>query len=205
MIAELGHFALVLALALALVQGVLPVWGAQRGNAGWMALAVPAARGQFVLLLIAYACLTHAFITHDFSVALAANHSHSALPLLYRFSAVWGNHEGSILLWALILSGWTCAVTLFSRGIDAPMKARVIGVMGLISVGFLLFTVFTSNPFERAFPVPLDGQDLNPLLQDPGMAIHPPMLYMGYVGFVVAFAFAVGALLGGRLDAAWAP
>jgi cytochrome c-type biogenesis protein CcmF len=203
-IAELGHFALVLALAMALVQGVLPLVGAQRGNALWMALAVPAARAQFGLLLLAYACLTHAFVTHDFSVALAAQHSHSALPLVYRLSAVWGNHEGSILLWALILGGWTCAVTVFSRGIDAPMKARVIGVMGLISVGFLLFTLFTSNPFERVFPAPLDGQDLNPLLQDPGMAIHPPMLYMGYVGFVVAFAFAVAALLAGRLDTAWA-
>ena len=204
MIPELGHFALVLALAMALVQGVLPLVGAQRGNPLWMSLAVPAARAQFGLLLLSYACLTYAFVTHDFSVALAANHSHTALPLIYLFSAVWGNHEGSILLWALVLAGWTWAVTVFSRGVDAPMKARVIGVMGLISVGFLLFTLFTSNPFERVFPAPLDGQDLNPLLQDPGMAIHPPMLYMGYVGFVVAFAFAVAALLGGRLDAAWA-
>ncbi len=204
MIPEIGHYALALALAVALVQGVLPLWGAQRGHAGWMAMAVPAARVHFGLLLLAYACLTHAFVTHDFSVALAAGHSHSALPLVYRLSAVWGNHEGSILLWSLILAGWTFAVTLFSRGLDAPMRARVIGVMGLISVGFLLFTLLTSNPFERVFPPPLDGNDLNPLLQDPGMAIHPPMLYMGYVGFSVAFAFGVAALLAGRLDAAWA-
>ena len=204
MIAELGHFALVMALCVALVQGVLPIWGAQRGRVAWMALAVPAARAQFGLLLVSYVCLTHAFVTHDFTVLLAANHSHSALPLIYRLSAVWGNHEGSILLWALILGGWTLAVTVFSRGIDLPMKARVLGVMGLISVGFLLFTLLTSNPFERVFPAPPDGNDLNPLLQDPGMAIHPPMLYMGYVGFVVAFAFAVAALLGGRLDDAWA-
>ncbi len=204
MIYELGHVALILALTMALAQSVLPLAGAQTGNVAWMALARPSARGQFVFVLIAYACLTHAFVTNDFSVALAARHSNSTLPLVYRITAVWGNHEGSILLWALILSLWTLAVSIFSRQLDQPMLARVLGVMGLVSCGFLLFTLFTSNPFERLFPVPADGQDLNPLLQDAGMVIHPPMLYMGYVGFVVAFAFAVAALLSGRLDAAWA-
>jgi cytochrome c-type biogenesis protein CcmF len=201
---ELGHLALILALTMALSQSVLPLIGAQTGNAAWMALARPSARGQFLFLLIAYGCLTHAFITNDFSVALAANHSNSTLPLVYRITAVWGNHEGSILLWSLILSGWTLAVSIFSRQLDDRMVARVLGVMGLISCGFMLFTLLTSNPFERMFPPPADGNDLNPLLQDPGMVIHPPMLYMGYVGFVVAFAFAVSALLSGRLDAAWA-
>ncbi len=204
MIYELGHFALMLALAVALVLGVLPLWGAHRGNAAWMALARPAALGQFVLVALAYASLTHAFVTHDFSVLLAAQHSHTALPLVYRLSAVWGNHEGSILLWSLILSGWTLAVALFSRRLEAPLVARVLGVMGLISCGFLMFMLFTSNPFERLLPAAADGKDLNPLLQDPGMAIHPPMLYMGYVGMVVPFAFAVAVLLSGKLDAAWA-
>ena len=204
MIYELGHVALILALAMALAQSVLPLVGAQTGNVAWMSLARPSARGQFLFLVIAYGCLTHAFVTNDFSVALAANHSNSNLPLVFRITAVWGNHEGSILLWALILAGWTFAVSIFSRQLDQRMLARVLGVMGLISCGFLLFTLFTSNPFERLFPVPADGQDLNPLLQDAGMVIHPPMLYMGYVGFVVAFAFAVSALLSGRLDAAWA-
>jgi cytochrome c-type biogenesis protein CcmF len=204
MIPEIGHFALVLALCVAVVLGVLPLWGAQRGNIAWMALARPAALAQFALLAVSYACLTYAFITHDFSVALAANHSHTDLPLTYRFTAVWGNHEGSILLWSLILSGWTLAVASFSRQLDDATAARVLAVMGLVSCGFLLFTLFTSNPFERLLPAAFNGKDLNPLLQDPGMAIHPPMLYMGYVGFVVPFAFAVAALLAGRLDAAWA-
>ncbi|MEO6625297.1 MAG: heme lyase CcmF/NrfE family subunit [Burkholderiaceae bacterium] len=204
MIYELGHVALIMALAMALAQSVLPLAGAHFGNQAWMALARPSARGHFLFLVIAYACLTHAFVTNDFSVALAARHSNSTLPLIFRITAVWGNHEGSILLWALILSMWTLAVSIFSKHLDARMVARVLGVMGLISCGFMLFTLFTSNPFERLFPVPADGQDLNPLLQDPGMVIHPPMLYMGYVGFVVAFAFAVSALLSGRLDAAWA-
>ena len=204
MIPELGHFALVLALVMALVQSVLPLWGAQTGHTGWMRLAAPAATAQCLLLVVAYACLTQAFVASDFSVKLAAQHSHTALPLIYRITAVWGNHEGSILLWSLVLSGWTLAVAHRSAALDLPMRARVLGVMGLISVGFLLFTLFTSNPFVRLDLPPLDGQDLNPLLQDPGMAIHPPMLYMGYVGFVVAFAFAVAALLAGRLDAAWA-
>lgn len=204
MIVELGHFALMLALAMAMVQGLLPLWGAQRGNSALMALARPGARGQFLFIAIAYACLTYSFIDNDFSVLLAARHSNSALPLVYRITAVWGNHEGSILLWSLILAGWTLAVSVFSRQLDEVTVARVLGVMGLISCGFILFTLLTSNPFERLLPAAPDGQDLNPLLQDPGMVIHPPMLYMGYVGFVVAFAFSIAALLSGRLDAAWA-
>ncbi len=204
MTAEIGHYALILALGMALVQSVLPLWGAHRGQAALMALARPAARGQFLFVLIAYALLTQAFVANDFSVLLAANHSNASLPLVYRITAVWGNHEGSILLWSLILAGWTLAVSVFSRQLDDTMVARVLGVMGLVSCGFLLFTLFTSNPFERLLPAAPDGKDLNPLLQDPGMIIHPPMLYMGYVGFVVAFAFAVAALLSGRLDAAWA-
>jgi cytochrome c-type biogenesis protein CcmF len=204
MIPEIGHFALVLALCVALVLGIFPLWGAHRRDAAWMALARPAALAQFALLVVSYACLTYAFVTHDFSVALAANHSHTDLPLLYRFTAVWGNHEGSILLWSLIMAAWTLAVAVYSRQLEAEMTARVLAVMGLVSCGFLLFTLVTSNPFERMLPAAANGKDLNPLLQDPGMAIHPPMLYMGYVGFVVPFAFAVAALLAGRLDAAWA-
>jgi cytochrome c-type biogenesis protein CcmF len=169
-----------------------------------MSLARPSARGQFVFVALAYACLTYAFVNNDFSVALAAMHSNSTLPLAYRYTAVWGNHEGSILLWALILAGWTLAVSIFSKQLDDPTVARVLGVMGLVSCGFLLFTLFVSNPFERLLPAAPDGRDLNPLLQDSGMIIHPPMLYMGYVGFVVSFAFAIAALLSGRLDAAWA-
>jgi cytochrome c-type biogenesis protein CcmF len=204
MSAEIGHLALVLALALAAVQSLWPLLGAQRGRADWMALARPAAYLQLAALALAYGCLTAVFIQSDFSVLLAASHSNTHLPLVYRITAVWGNHEGSILLWALILAGWTAAVAWRSHALDAPTRARVLGVMGLISCGFLLFTLLTSNPFVRIWPAPLEGKDLNPLLQDPGMIIHPPMLYMGYVGFVVAFAFAVAALLGGRLDAAWA-
>jgi cytochrome c-type biogenesis protein CcmF len=204
MIPELGHLALILALSMALAQSVLPLIGAQRGNATWMALARPSARGQFVFVAIAYGCLTYAFVNNDFSVLLAAEHSNSSLPLIYRITAVWGNHEGSILLWSLILSGWTLAVSIFSKRLDDVTVARVLGVMGLVSCGFMLFTLFTSNPFERLLPAAPDGRDLNPLLQDPGMVIHPPMLYMGYVGFVVAFAFSIAALLSGRLDASWA-
>ena len=204
MIPEIGHFALILALAMAIAQSVLPLIGAHTGNAAWMALARPSARGQFVFLAISYACLTSVFINNDFSVLLAAQHSNSTLPLMYRITAVWGNHEGSILLWSLILGGWTLAVATFSKTLDDRTVARVLGVIGLISVGFMLFTLLTSNPFERLLPGAADGRDLNPLLQDPGMVIHPPMLYMGYVGFVVAFAFAISALLAGRLDTAWA-
>jgi len=204
MIPEIGHIALILALTMALAQSILPLAGAHRGNAAWMSLARPSAQGQFFFTLLSYACLTYAFITDDFSVQLVAENSNTTLPTIYRFTAVWGNHEGSILLWSLILSGWTLAVATFSKRLDDVTVARVLGVMGLVSCGFMLFTLFTSNPFDRLMPAPLDGRDLNPTLQDPGMIIHPPMLYMGYVGFVVAFAFAISALLSGRLDAAWA-
>ncbi|HOX69760.1 MAG TPA: cytochrome c biogenesis protein CcsA, partial [Burkholderiaceae bacterium] len=178
MIPEIGHVALILALTMALAQSVLPLVGAQQGNAAWMSLARPSARGQFIFMLIAYGCLTYAFVNNDFSVLLAAEHSNSSLPLMYRLTAVWGNHEGSILLWSLILSGWTFAVSIFSKRLDDVTVARVLGVMGLVSCGFMLFTLFTSNPFERLLPAAPDGRDLNPLLQDPGMVIHPPMLYM---------------------------
>ena len=205
MIPELGHFALILALAVVLLaQSVLPLVGTWRGNAGWIALARPAALLHFALLVFSYGCLTTAFVQNDFTVMLAAEHSNTALPLYYKVTAVWGNHEGSILMWAVILAGWTVAVALFSKQLPTVMVARVIGIMGLISVGFLLFTLFTSNPFERLLPGAPDGRDLNPLLQDPGMIFHPPLLYMGYVGFSVAFAFAIAALISGRLDATWA-
>ncbi|MCI0667356.1 MAG: cytochrome c biogenesis protein CcsA, partial [Methylococcaceae bacterium] len=204
MIPELGHFALILAFSLALIQATLPILGAARRIPGWIAVARPAARGQLFFLGVAFGCLTWSFIVHDYSVAYVANNSNSALPLLYRISAVWGAHEGSLLLWALVLAVWTGAVTVFSKAIPDDMVARVLGVMGLVSVGFLLFMLLTSNPFERMIPSPPDGQDLNPLLQDPGLAIHPPMLYMGYVGFSVVFAFAIASMLSGQLDTAWA-
>ncbi len=204
MIPELGQFALALALALALVQGILPIVGAARGNSVWMSLARPAARGQFVFVAIAFACLVSSFINNDFSVLNVATNSNSQLPLHYRVTATWGSHEGSLLLWTLVLTVWTVAVTVFSRQLPEDMVARVLGVLGLVSVGFLAFMLFTSNPFDRVFPIPADGRDLNPLLQDAGMIIHPPMLYTGYVGFSVVFAFAIAALLSGRLDAAWA-
>ncbi len=204
MIPELGLFALIVALCVALVQAVVPLAGAMTRNSAWLALARPAAFAQFGLVLIAYGCLTAAFLGNDFSVAYVAQNSNSKLPLLYRISGVWGAHEGSLLLWALILCLWTIAVARFSRSVPDDMTARVLGIMGLISIGFLSFILFTSSPFERQFPVPLDGRDLNPLLQDPGLAIHPPMLYLGYVGFSVSFAFAIAALMNGRLDTAWA-
>jgi len=204
MIPEIGQFALILALLLAAVQGTLPIAGAARGVPHWMALARPAARGQFFFVAIAFACLAYSFVNNDFSVLNVATNSNSQLPTPYRFAATWGSHEGSLLLWMLMLAGWTFAVTLFSRHLPNEMVARVLGVMGLVSVGFLLFMLITSNPFRRLLPAAADGKDLNPLLQDPGMVIHPPMLYMGYVGFSVAFAFAIAALLGGRLDATWA-
>ena len=205
MIPELGHLAMILALCLAVVQGTLPLIGAWRGDRQWMGLAQPAAWGQFCFLAFSFICLTYAFMVDDFSVAYVAQNSNSALPWYYKFSAVWGAHEGSLLLWAFILAGWTFAVSIFSRQLPEDMLARVLGVMGLISIGFLLFLIITSNPFERLLPqAPMDGRDLNPLLQDFGLVVHPPMLYMGYVGFSVAFAFAIAALLGGRLDAAWA-
>jgi cytochrome c-type biogenesis protein CcmF len=204
MIPEIGLFALVLALIVALIQSSLPILGAARGDSTWMAIGRPAALSQLALVGISYICLTVSFLNHDFSVAYVAQNSNSQLPLIYLISGVWGAHEGSLLLWALILALWSGAVAVFSKSVPQRMIARVLGVMGLVSVGFLLFILFTSNPFERIFPAPADGRDLNPLLQDPGLAIHPPMLYMGYVGFSVAFAFAIAALMGGRLDSAWA-
>ncbi len=204
MIPELGHFALTLALAVALLQTVLPLVGLRTANAALMRFAAPAARVQGALVLLSYVCLSYAFAVDDFSVRYVANHSNSLLPMHYKLSAVWGAHEGSLLLWLLVLSLWTVAVTVFRRGLPGPVAAGVIGVMGFISAGFLSFTVSVSNPFERIFPAALEGRDLNPLLQDPGLVIHPPMLYMGYVGFAVAFAFAITALLDGRLDVRWA-
>ncbi len=202
---ELGHLALILALCFSVVQSFFPLVGAWRGDHKWMSLGQPAAWGQFVFVVIAFACLTWAFMIDDFSVAYVASNSNSALPWYYKFSAVWGAHEGSLLLWTVILAGWTFAVAVFSRQLPEEMLARVLAVMGLISIGFLLFLIMTSNPFERLLPqIPMDGRDLNPLLQDFGLIIHPPMLYMGYVGFSVAFSFAIAALLGGKLDAAWA-
>jgi cytochrome c-type biogenesis protein CcmF len=204
MIPEIGTFALILALLLAVTQAVLPLVGAQRGNLTWMAVARPAAWGQFTFTLIAYLCLVYAFLTNDFTVINVASNSYSNLPAFYRVTATWGSHEGSLLFWSLILAVWTIAVATFSRTLPEEMVARVLGVMGLISIGFLSLLLITSSPFLRQFPGPVEGSDLNPLLQDWGMIIHPPMLYMGYVGFAVVFSFAVAALLSGRLDAAWA-
>lgn len=204
MIPELGHFALIIAFAISIVQSVVPLIGAARNDAALIAMARPAALTQFLFVGLAYAALTYAFITFDFSVLYVSQHSNLVQPLMYRISGVWGSHEGSLLLWTLILSVWTIAVAIYSRNLPEILMARVLAVMAMISTGFLAFMLFTSNPFERIFPVPLDGSELNPLLQDPGLIIHPPMLYMGYVGFSVAFAFAVAALLGGKLDATWA-
>ncbi|MDD1650916.1 MAG: heme lyase CcmF/NrfE family subunit [Methylococcaceae bacterium] len=204
MTAELGHLALILALFMALLQGTFPLAGAAQGVPIWMAVGRSAGRAQFFFLAISFACLIDSFIQNDFSVRYVAEHSNTELPLYYRISATWGAHEGSMLLWAVILGLWTFAVTVFSRGLSEEFQARVLGVMGLISVGIQLFILLTSNPFERLVPMPADGNDLNPLLQDFGMTIHPPMLYMGYVGLSVAFSFAIAALLGGSLDSAWA-
>jgi len=203
MIAEIGQYALVLALCCAVLQMLVPMAGSVgRRRLNWMAAGRPAAQLHCLFVVISYACLTYAFITHDFSIRYVANTSNTSLPLVYRISGVWGGHEGSILLWVLVLALWTYAVTVFNRSVPSLLLARVISVLGMISVGFILFVLLTSNPFERLFPTPIDGASLNPLLQDPGMAIHPPMLYMGYVGFSVAFAFAIAALIGGQLDSA---
>ncbi len=204
MIPELGHFALILALLVAVAQGTLPLYGAQRRDAALMAIAKPAALAQFALVGFAFGCLGWSFATSDFSVELVAQHSNTQLPLQYRIAATWGSHEGSLLLWVLMLTGWASVVALRSRNLPAALQARVLAVMGLIGIGFLLFMLFTSNPFLRLVPAAPEGRDLNPLLQDPGMVIHPPMLYMGYVGFSVAFAFSIAALIGGKLDATWA-
>lgn len=204
MIPELGQIALLLALATSVVLGVLPLWGAARGQGPWMALARPAAYVHLALIAVAYALLTVSFVQLDFSVAYVAENTNRQLPLVYRVVGVWGGHEGSLLLWQLIQAAWMAALARFSRSLPLPLVARSLAVLGWIATGFALFVLITSNPFTRLSPVPLDGHDLNPLLQDPGMVVHPPLLYMGYVGFAVAFALALGALLGGRLDAAWA-
>ena len=204
MIPELGHFSLIIALFLAITLGVLPIVGAARNNPVLMGISRPLAYGLLVFVALAFAILANAFLNNDFSVLYVSQHSNSGLPLQYRFAAIWGGHEGSLLLWVTILSIWTAAVATFSRHLPEEMVARVLGVMGLIAVGFLLFMLLTSNPFDRLIPAALDGNELNPLLQDPGLVIHPPMLYMGYVGFSVAFSFAIAALLGGKLDATWA-
>ncbi|MBM4196429.1 MAG: heme lyase CcmF/NrfE family subunit [Gammaproteobacteria bacterium] len=204
MVPEFGQLSLVLALCLAVAQAFFPLVGAARGKQAWMAVANLAAAGQFVFAGAAFAALAYAFVTSDFSVAYVAANSNTRLPAIYRFVAVWGGHEGSLLLWVFFLSAWTCAVALCSRSIPVELAARIVGVMGAISAGFLLFVLLTSNPFLRELPGSLDGNDLNPLLQDPAMALHPPLLYAGYVGFSVAFAFAVAAMLAGRIDQQWA-
>ncbi|NVJ67972.1 MAG: heme lyase CcmF/NrfE family subunit [Gammaproteobacteria bacterium] len=205
MIPELGHFFLILALVNAVILGTLPFYGAHVQHNGLMRLAPKASIGQFILLLASYICLTIAFVQDDFSVAYVANHSNTLLPLRYKITAVWGSHEGSLLLWILILSGWMAAVAIFSKALTSVMRTRVLATLGLISVGFVSFALFTSNPFERVLPfIPIDGADLNPLLQDFGMIVHPPMLYMGFVGFSVVFAFAIAGLLQGDLDQKWA-
>ncbi len=204
MIPEFGHYALILALCIAILQGILPLVGAHQGKREWLMLARPAAQTVFVLLAIAFVTLTWSFYVNDFSVLYVAEHSNSQLPLMYRIGAVWGGHEGSLLLWVFLLATWTFLVAQLSKALDEFMVARVIGVLGLVITGLLLFVLTTSSPFERLIPAAQDGRSLNPLLQDPGLVFHPPMLYMGYVGFSVAFAFAIASLLSGRLDAAWA-
>ena len=204
MIGETGNFALALALMLALAQGILPIAGSLRGQARWMALARPAAIGQFLLGSLAFGCLFYSLAANDFSLRYVAQHSNTLLPLHYRLSAAWGGHEGSLLLWTWMLSAWTCAVACLSRRLPPEVLARLLGVLGLVAAGFLAFLILTSNPFVRLLPAAPDGRDLNPLLQDAGMIAHPPLLYMGYVGFSVTYAFAIAALIGGRLDAAWA-
>jgi cytochrome c-type biogenesis protein CcmF len=204
MIPELAQLCTTIALCLAVVQTVFPLVGAHRHQSAWMAVARPAAAGHFVFLALGFGFLTYSFIINDFSVLIVASTSNSALPILYRVAAVWGGHEGSLMLWVLLLAVWTIAVSVSSRRLPDELSARVIGVMGFISVGLLLYILSVSNPFLRLSPIPLDGNDLNPLLQDPAMAIHPPMLYTGYVGFSVAFAFAIAAMLAGQVDRQWA-
>lgn len=204
MIPEIGHFSLILSLFVALAMGVISVVGGQQGRGNWMALARPGAQALWILTAISFSCLTYAFYTNDFSVSYVAQHSNTQLPGIYRISGVWGGHEGSLLLWHFMLTSWMLAVSIFSRQLPDAMVSRVLGILGLIAVGFLLFMLVTSNPFLRLSDIPADGRDLNPLLQDPGLVFHPPLLYMGYVGFAVPFAFAIAALLNGRLDAAWA-
>ena len=204
MLAEIAQFSLIIALCIACVLSVLPILGSYKNIQGWMTFSRPATYIIWCLIALAYGILTYAFITHDYSIKYVAHTSNNAQPLLYRISGVWGAHEGSLLLWVLILASWSALVAKFSRGIPRDMIAQVLAVLGIIMVGFLSFMLFTSNPFERILPAPVDGRELNPLLQDPGLAIHPPMLYMGYVGFSVVFAFAIAAMLSGKLDTAWA-
>jgi len=204
MIPEIGHIALITAFVVALLQCVLPLWGAHTQQVRLMAIAKPAAVAHFVMILLAFACLIYAFMNNDFSVLNVAENSNASLPMIYRVCASWGSHEGSILLWALMLSGWGLVVACFSKNLPSFVLARTLGVMGFISSGTLLFTIATSNPFLRILPPALNGRDLNPLLQDPGMIIHPPMLYMGYVGTSVVFSLAIAALLSGKLDSSWA-
>jgi len=204
MIPELGHFALIFSAIIALLLGTLPLIGAHTGRQAWIALARPATDAFALLVTFSFLCLTWAFIANDFSVVYVAQHSNTLLPIEYRISAVWGGHEGSLLLWMLMMAWWAWAVRMFSGSLPDTMLARVLGTLGLVCFGFLLFILFTSNPFDRLLPGVAEGRDLNPLLQDPGLIIHPPLLYMGYVGFSVAFAFAIAALLSGKLDAAWA-
>ena len=204
MIPEIGQYALILALLMAVVQGVVPLVGAWRNDAAWMAIARPAVVAQFVFISMAFGCLMYAFVVSDFSVANVAQNSHSAKPLLYKYAAVWGNHEGSMVLWIWILNFYALAVVIFGGNLPPAFRARVLSVQGLIAVGFLLFSIGTSNPFLRLDPAPIDGRDLNPLLQDPGLAFHPPLLYFGYVGLSMAFSFAIAALIEGRVNPAWA-
>ncbi|MFV2038313.1 MAG: heme lyase CcmF/NrfE family subunit, partial [Paracoccaceae bacterium] len=203
MLIELGHFALILALVVAIVQTVAPLFGAWRGHRGWMAMAEPAAYLQFALLGFSYAVLTNAFIVSDFSLKVVVANSHTAKPLLYKISGVWGNHEGSMLFWSLILAFYGALAAWFGTKLPPTLRARVLGVQGAIGVAFLAFILFTSNPFLRELNPPLNGRDLNPLLQDLGLVLHPPFLYLGYVGLSVSFSFAIAALLEGRVDAAW--
>ncbi|KAA5605096.1 heme lyase CcmF/NrfE family subunit [Roseospira marina] len=204
MIPEIGHYALTLALCVAVVQAIVPMVGAQRGDLALMNLCRPASVALFLTIAVAFAALTHSYIVSDFSVANVYLNSHTDKPLLYKISGVWGNHEGSLLLWILILAVFSVAVSVFGRNLPPALRARALAVQAMIVVGFLLFILFTSNPFERIDPAPLNGRGLNPLLQDPGLAFHPPMLYLGYVGFSMAFSFAIAALIEGRVDAAWA-
>ena len=204
MISEAGHFALILALVVAIVQSTVPMVGAARNNEVWMALCRPSAIAQFILVAFSFLCLTYAFVTSDFSVITVAQNSHTDKPLLFKISGVWGNHEGSMLLWVLILSAFGSAVAMFGGNLPPGLRARALAIQGMVAVGFYLFLILTSNPFERVIPPPANGNDLNPLLQDFGLAIHPPMLYLGYVGFSMAFSFAIAALIEGRVDAAWA-
>ena len=199
MIPELGHFALLLGLFVALAMGVFGIAGGQRGRRDWMALVRPGAQAFWFLTVMAFASLTYSFYVNDFSVTYVAQHSNSKLPTIYRYAAVWGGHEGSLLLWLLMLSSWMLAVSTFSTQLTDAMVARVLGVLGLIAVGFLLFMLITSNPFARLADVPADGADLNPMLQDPGLIFHPPLLYMGYVGMSVPFAFAIAVYKSSRI------